>query len=147
MTRKAFALAAMLTMIPALAWRSSAQDTAGGFPLDKTFQVVSVGDLNVQQLGITLSVVRDPRANGFRGSGSAGCNRWTGGVVLRDGEFRPGQIATTKMYCDSRMSSEDAFLAALNSARRWRLEGERLIIEGEGARLLLTQAAEVKPQR
>ena len=147
MTRKAFALAVTLAMLPALARVAWAQDGVGGFPLDKTFQVVSVGDLDVQPLGITLSVVRDPRANGFRGSGSAGCNRWTGGVVLRDGEFRPGQIATTKMYCKSRMRSEDAFLAALNSARRWRLEGERLVIEGEGARLLLTPAAEATPQR
>jgi heat shock protein HslJ len=45
------------------------------------------------------------------------------------------------------MAGEDAFLAALTSARRWRLEGERLVIEGEGARLLLTPAAEAKPQR
>ena len=147
MTRIRFALAITLAMLPALAREAVAQDAAGGFPLDKTFQAVSVGDLDVRQFGITLSVVRDPRANGFRASGSGGCNRWTGGVVLRDGGFRPGQIASTKMYCDSRMRSEDAFLAALNSARRWRLEGERLIIEGEGARLLLTPAAEQKPQR
>ncbi len=148
MTRIRFALVVTLVMVSAFARPASAQDAAGGFPLDKTFQAISVGDLDVQPLGMTLSVMRNPGGDGFRAAGSAGCNRWTGGVVLRDGQFKPGQIATTRMYCsEPRMSSEDAFLAALNSTRRWRMEGDRLIIEGDGARLLLTPAAEPKPQR
>ena len=48
-------------------------------------------------------------------------------------------IVTTKMFCgEPRMTAENAFLGALQSARRWRLDGARLIIEGEAAQLVLT---------
>ena len=40
------------------------------------------------------------------------------------------------------MTSEGAFLTTLKSAQRWHIDGKnRLVVEGEAARLLLTGAA------
>ena len=39
------------------------------------------------------------------------------------------------------MTTEEAFLTTLKSSHRWRVDGNRLIIEGEAGRLLLTGAA------
>jgi hypothetical protein len=49
------------------------------------------------------------------------------------------------------MTTEEAFLTALKSAHRWRIDDKnRLIMEGDAARLLLTADApksEQKPRR
>ena len=46
------------------------------------------------------------------------------------------------------MTAEDAFLTSLRSAKRWRIDGDKLIIEGDAARLMLKPGvAELKPER
>ena len=46
------------------------------------------------------------------------------------------------------MIAEDAFLSSLRSAKRWRIDGDKLIIEGDAARLMLKPGvAELKPEK
>ena len=126
-------LLAVLLAVPA-----AAQDVPRHFPLDKSYKAVSIGGRDVQNAGITFKVASDPSGH-VRGSGRAGCNRWTASTMIRENAIHFSAIVTTKMFCgEPRMTAENAFLGALQSARRWRLEGARLIIEGGAAQLVLT---------
>ncbi len=124
----AAALAAVL-VVPA---------AAQNFPVDKPFWVISISGYDVQKIGMTLKVVRDGQR--LRAAGFAGCNDWNATAAIRDEQIDLTDIVTTKKFCGKpRMTSEEAFLSSLRSARRWRIDDKnRLILEGDAARLLLT---------
>ena len=121
----------------------------GGFPLDKSYRAISISGFDVQKMGLSLTVSRNPGSDELKGSGHAGCNRWTATVLLRDDQVDFTNIATTKMFCPApKMKAEDAFLTSLRSAKRWHVDGDKLIIEGDAARLLLKPGvAELKPDK
>lgn len=128
----------VLVVLAAPVW---AQDAARGFPIGTTYRAISISGFDVQKHGLTLTVTRAGEA--FKGSGHAGCNSWSAVVSLRDDQIDFSNIVTTRKFCGQpRMKTEEAFIASLRSARRWRLDGVRLIIEGETARLLMTSAAQ-----
>ncbi|MBX9842473.1 MAG: META domain-containing protein [Xanthobacteraceae bacterium] len=108
------------------------------FPMNATYKAISISGFDVQRMDLTLTVTKS--GDGFRGSGSAGCNNWTARVMLREDQIDFTAIATTKKMCDKgRMTAEEAFTNSLRTAQRWRFDDKnRLIIEGEAARLLLT---------
>ena len=114
------------------------------FPVGATYKVISISGYDVQNKNLSLTVTRI--GDGMRGAGNAGCNDWTAGVLLRDNEIDFTSIATTKKACDkARMTAEDAFTNSLRSAQRWHLDDKnRLIIEGDTARLLLTASSGAK---
>jgi len=66
--------------------------------------------------------------------GHAGCNG-LGGDYRIDGQNVSFQPITTKMYCESRMDMENAFLKMLTTANRYELNGRRLELYS-GAELL-----------
>jgi len=117
-----------------------AQDASRNFPLGKTFKVISISGFDVQNAGITLTISPEAQSNRWIGSGHAGCNSWNAGVVIREDQIDIMNIATTRKMCPKpRMTTEEAFITTLRSAQRWRIDDKnRLIIEGEAARLLLT---------
>ncbi len=51
---------------------------------------------------------------------------------------------TRKLCPKPQMTAEDAFLTSLRSAKRWRVDGDRLIIEGDAARLLMKAGTAAK---
>jgi heat shock protein HslJ len=108
------------------------------FPMNTTYKAISISGFDVQKMDLTLMVTKT--GDGFRGSGNAGCNSWTAGVMLREDQIDFAAIATTRKMCDKgRMTAEGAFTNSLRTAQRWRFDDKnRLIIEGEAARLLLT---------
>ncbi len=110
------------------------------FPMNTTYKAISISGFDVQKMDLTLTVTKS--GDGFRGSGSAGCNNWTAGVMLREEQIDFTSIATTRKMCDKgRMTAEGAFTNSLRTAQRWRFDDKnRLIIEGETARLLLTSS-------
>jgi heat shock protein HslJ len=62
-------------------------------------------------------------------SGSAGCNQYTGQYEINGNQITIGPLASTKMYCEGPagvMDQESQFLAALQSAMIYRIEGNRL---------------------
>jgi heat shock protein HslJ len=130
-----WAVVSLLLAVPA-----AAQDVPRNFPMDKSYKAVSIGDFDVQNAGVTFMVARD-QGGRVRGSGSAGCNRWTASAMIREQAIDFSAIATTKMFCgEPRMTTEQAFLRALQSARRWRIDGAQLIIEGDADSIVLAGA-------
>ena len=127
-------------LLAAFASPAAAQDASRNFPLGNTFKVISISGFDVQKAGITLTIAPESQSNRWVGSGSAGCNNWTAGVVIREDQIDIMNVATTRKMCPKpRMTTEEAFLTTLKSAQRWRIDDKnRLIIEGEAARLLLT---------
>ena len=85
----------------------------------------------------------------LKGSGNAGCNSWSAAVILRDDQIDFTDIVTTKKMCGKpEMKAEDAFLTSLRSAKRWHVDGDKLIIEGDAARLMLKPGvAELKVEK
>jgi heat shock protein HslJ len=65
-------------------------------------------------------------------SGSGSCNRYSGPAELGDGTIKVGQLASTRMACSAEINvQEQAFLVALQNARRLELEGGQLILHTE----------------
>jgi heat shock protein HslJ len=86
---------------------------------------------------------------GGRVSGSAGCNTYTAGYTLGPdaGALHIDQPASTRMFCAEPagvMEQEGAYLAALPTATRYRIEGDRLTLQrqhGTETTLVATYAA------
>ena len=118
------------------------------FPVDKSFKAISISGFDVQNKGLSMTVSGDPKGD-MRGSGSAGCNSWNATVILHDDQLDFTNIVTTRKLCAKpTMTAEDAFLSSLGSAKRWRIDGDKLIIEGDAARLMLKPGvAELKAEK
>ena len=134
-----------LTLLLALTLPVQAQSR---FPVGKSYKAISISGFDVQNKGLSMTVSGDPKGD-MRGSGSAGCNSWNATVLLRDEQLDFANIVTTKKLCAKPMMiAEDAFLSSLRSAKRWRIDGDKLIIEGDAARLMLKPGvAELKPEK
>jgi heat shock protein HslJ len=110
----------------------------GGFPVDKSYKAISISGFDVQNKGQSLLVVQGATKGELRGSGNAGCNNWSATVILRDDQIDFAEIVTTKKMCAKPvMTAEDAFLTSLRSSKRWHIDGDKLIIEGDASRLML----------
>jgi heat shock protein HslJ len=74
-----------------------------------------------------------------RVGGSAGCNTYTASYTLNGSAIEIRPAISTRMACPSppgRMEQEAAYLAALQTARVYRIEGSRLTLEtADGARV------------
>ena len=118
------------------------------FPVDKSFKAISISGFDVQNKGLSMTVSGDPKGD-MRGSGSAGCNSWNATVILRDEQLDFTNIVTTRKLCAKpTMTAEDAFRSSLRSAKRWRIDGDKLIIEGDAASLMLKPGlAELKSEK
>jgi heat shock protein HslJ len=131
MTRIASAVLLLSLALPAAAQQ-------GGFPVDKSYKAISISGFDVQNKGLSLTVARGSGSGELRGSGNAGCNNWSASVILRDDQIDFTNIVTTKKMCGKPvMTAEDAFLTSLRSAKRWHIDGDKLIVEGDAARLML----------
>ena len=99
--------------------------------------------------GCRCSCPKVPASDALKGSGNAGCNNWNATVILRDDQIDFAGIVTTKKMCGKPvMNAEDAFLTSLRSAKRWHVDGDKLIIEGDAARLMLKPGvAELKVEK
>jgi len=132
-------------MLASLTSPISAQDR---FPVDKSYKAISISGFDVQNKGLSMTISRAQNGD-MRGSGNAGCNSWNATVILRDDQLDFTNIVTTKKMCAKPvMTAEDAFLTSLRSAKRWRIDGDKLIIEGDAARLMLKPGvAELKQDK
>jgi heat shock protein HslJ len=133
-------MVSLVTVLVLMAAPAAAQ-APREFPIGATYKVISISGFDVQNKNMTLTVTKT--SDGPRAAGFAGCNDWTAGVLLREDQIDFTGIATTRKACDKgRMTAESAFTNSLRSAQRWRFDDKnRLIIEGETARLLLTASS------
>ena len=121
---------------------------AARFPMDQSYKAISISGFDVQNKGLSLLVSKGSGSE-RKGSGNAGCNSWSATVILRDDQIDFTDIVTTKKICGKpEMKAEEAFLTSLRSAKRWHADGDRLIIEGDAARLMLKPGvAELKVEK
>lgn len=78
-------------------------------------------------------------------SGSAGCNRYSGGYRATGRTIRVGPLATTQMACDTAIQrQETAFLQALSRARRFAASGSSLTLRSASGRTLVTFRAQTQ---
>jgi uncharacterized lipoprotein YbaY/heat shock protein HslJ len=76
-----------------------------------------------------------------RVAGSGGCNRLAGGYTLAGDRITFGRAVGTMMACQQGMQQERAFLDALSTVARWRIEGQRLeLVDARGEVLLRFEA-------
>ena len=131
----------VFSILPALA--------QGGFPVAKSYKAISISGFDVQNKGLSLVVEKGSSGDELKGWGNAGCNNWNATVILRDEQIDFTNIVTTKKLCAKpQMTAEGAFLTSLRSAKRWHIDGDKLIIEGDAARLMLKPGvAELKPDK
>jgi heat shock protein HslJ len=83
-----------------------------------------------------------------RVSGSAGCNRYTAGYEVAGDALRVSAAASTQAFCPEPagvMEQEAAYLAALPTASRYRIEGDRLALEQDDGARVATYAARAAP--
>ncbi|MBY0563071.1 MAG: META domain-containing protein [Hyphomonadaceae bacterium] len=73
-----------------------------------------------------------------RASGSTGCNRWFGAVLVSETRLTFDSIGTTRMACaDVQMATERNFLDVLRRAARYRLEYQHtlVVLDDDGAEI------------
>jgi heat shock protein HslJ len=91
------------------------------------------------------------RFEGGRLSGSAGCNTYTGSFTLAGEAIRIAPPASTRLFCAAPagvMEQEAAYLAALPTAQRYRIEGDRLTLQrNDGATVAIYTAPTPGPAR
>jgi heat shock protein HslJ len=81
-------------------------------------------------------------------SGSAGCNQYIGGYTVTGNTIQVGQLGSTMRFCaepEGTMEQEQAFLAALQSAATFRIEGDSLEMRtaGDAIAVMATRRVEV----
>jgi len=78
-------------------------------------------------------------------TGSAGCNSYNGGYSIEDGAISFGPAATTRMACGSPegiMEQESAYLAALEAATTYQINGDTLELAGADGERIATFVAQ-----
>ncbi|HXF86922.1 MAG TPA: META domain-containing protein [Xanthobacteraceae bacterium] len=118
---------------------AAAAQSPWGFPIGQRFVAASLNGQAYQDKAPTITVRHDAQ-RGLAGSGFAGCNTWFGKVTLGQTQFGVGELGTTRMFCADQMQTETAFLEALKSAKRWRMDGSALVLEGDQVTLRLIPA-------
>lgn len=99
-------------------WRL-VQGTVGGAPIPLD-----------DQWPVTLTV------DGTQIGGTAACNGYGGRIVVERGEVRFGEIARTMMGCaEPVMAIEAAYTAALEAVRQASMDGDVLVLAGDGVSL------------
>jgi len=86
-------------------------------------------------------------------TGSAGCNNYNSSYQVDESDIEIGPAATTRMNCqdpEGIMEQEISYLAALESAATYQIQGDNLVMEdAEGVRVLsysaFSEAEEVAP--
>ena len=118
--------------------------------MDKSYKAISISGFDVQNKGLSLhGVARVRAATSVRARATPAATTGTPRVILRDDQIDFTNIVTTKKMCGKpEMTAEDAFLTSLRSAKRWHVDGDKLIIEGDAARLMLKPGvAELKVEK
>lgn len=77
--------------------------------------------------------------------GYAGCNQFTGSATVTGDGLAFGPMASTRRMCAGVMAQEDAYLQALESAHRYEISGEDLVIENAAGEIVMRFAAVYMP--
>ena len=139
---KAPEAAADSTMSPATPSVAAAADSAASPPItDRDWELVSLGEMASAPTGgggrpATLRL----DAAATRGSGFAGCNRYSGPYTLAADSLSFGALVSTKMSCQDGDALERTYLAMLAAVRTWQATDSTLTLSAAGAPLATFRA-------
>lgn len=117
---------------------SAQQSHVSGFPIDSLFTLSSIDGTEISERQATMTVSLagngNPMAVGF-----GGCRGWFGQMgSLEKGKIKFEIVATTAPVAargpcgPDHQATEKKFIAALESATRWELHADALIVQGNG---------------
>ncbi|MEW5838421.1 MAG: META domain-containing protein [Pseudomonadota bacterium] len=103
---------------------------------DRTWVLVQLGEQNIappkQGLGAHLILMsKDQRV-----AGSGGCNRLMGGYTLQGDTLKFGQMASSMMFCENGMETEQGFVLALSKVAGWSMDSGLLVLKDSGGKVL-----------
>jgi heat shock protein HslJ len=124
------------------------QPHPSGFPIGRLFTLISIDGQAVTErhatMTITLAGNGNPMAAGF-----GGCRGWYGQMGgLQQGKIKFEIVATTAPIAiqepcgPDHHATEQKFIAALESATRWQLDADTLIVQGDGSAGILRMTTE-----
>jgi heat shock protein HslJ len=115
----------------------------GAVPLEKTeWRLVRLGDAVVTANDLHQPhVALDPATH--RVSGSGGCNRISGGYMLKGQKLTFTHVMSTMMACDGVMDTEQNLLKGLGEVKRWKIMGRQLtLMDGSGKAVAVFEAGD-----
>jgi len=133
--RAAIAAACIISGVAAAACASHAPDAVLA---DTRWTVASIDGEAVDERAPSIEF------SGDRVSGSGGCNRYFGRYEVTGAEtIVIDGVGSTEMACEPTevMAREQAFLSALDAARRYRRDGDRLTLSAVAGRTIVLQRA------
>jgi heat shock protein HslJ len=101
-----------------------AETAATASLIGPTWRLVTIdGHEAVAGVSVTAVFAAEDRV-----AGSAGCNRYMGHAAATGAQLEVGLLATTMMYCGTEgvMPQEQAYVAALEKAKTYRIAGSEL---------------------
>ena len=72
-----------------------------------------------------------------RVTGTGGCNRFTGPIVVNENAIKIGPVASTKMLCSGKAEVEADYFAALEQAQTYSIEGDSLTLMSSSGSTIL----------
>ena len=100
------------------------------------WEVVQLPGISVLPVRPTLIFEEDGRVGG-----TAGCNQYGGPFERSEDGVAIGPVVATKMFCEGRMETETAFLAALERTRSMTLDAGTLTLLAEDGSVLARAVA------
>jgi heat shock protein HslJ len=98
-------------------------------PLTASWIAVELNGKPVE--GLTLDYTTD------KVSGTGGCNRFNGPIIIEDDAVQIGPLVSTKMMCEGKAEVESQYFAALEAARSFVLDNGMLVLKGDGGKVLV----------
>jgi len=121
---------ALFTLAVACGGTPSARPAGPATLGEREWVLASLGDeIDPRGAGSRAPTLRFDTATS-RASGFAGCNRFTGAIVLAGDRLAFGPIATTRMACPDGMGLEQRFLAMLGATTSYRIADASLLLGG-----------------
>lgn len=115
------------------------QPTAAAPLLDTPWQLTTFVQDGTAQSLVAGTQITMRLANGVA-RGTAGCNRYSGQYTADGTQLTISQVVQTKMACTGAgvMEQEARYVAALEAATAWKVEGSTLVISHAGGELHFT---------
>ena len=140
MDRRATRVAPVHWLAMLLATLATVAAASEAAPLDGTAWVLTAADGKPVLGGVAVTL----QFSAGRVSGSDGCNRYAGTYRVAADELHVApDLATTRMACPGIVDEQArAYIAALTSAQRYRVQGERLELLSPDGKVLATLVAQ-----
>lgn len=104
---------------------------------DRTWVVVQLGEQTLtppkEGLGAHLTLMSKEQ----RVAGSGGCNRLMGGYTLKGDTLKFSKMASTMMFCDGSMETEQRFVLTLDKVASWSMDSGLLVLKDSSGKALI----------